>query len=289
MNKNLFTTLQGIATKPMPYSAYSSFAMYNDPYVSNKFLELHLNPSIDLLSKVSTTIAQEIEWINRRFKVDTTTRICDFGCGPGLYTSQWAKAGAKATGLDISERSILYAQQYAKQKNLDVEYICQDFLTYVSAKKFNIITMIFSIFCEFNHEQRACLLERFYNLLEDDGMVLLDVFSINHFKEMEEKEATFEASFDGNFWGNFWSDKPYYLFKSCFKYDEEYLTLDKYTIVDAEQTREIYLWKQYFDLISLNTEFKENGFEIIESYSDLSGKTFQPNSPTIAIIAKKLQ
>jgi hypothetical protein len=38
----------------------------------------------------------------------------------------------------------------------------------------------------------------------------------------------------------------------------------------------------------LSEEFEENGFKVDELYSDVAGKTFDPKSTEIAVVAKKL-
>ena len=50
----------------------------------------------------------------------------------------------------------------------------------------------------------------------------------------------------------------------------------------------MYNWLQYFNKDSLKREFEENGFKVEELYSDVAGKTFTPESPEIAIVAKKV-
>ena len=49
----------------------------------------------------------------------------------------------------------------------------------------------------------------------------------------------------------------YYGFLNTFKYNEEKITLDKYTIIEETRTRVIYNWLQYFNQDSLRKEFEE--------------------------------
>ncbi len=284
----IFSELQKVSNKPKPYSTYNATSFWNDPYISKQLLNIHVNPKTDMFTRNSEAVSKEINWINKRFKIGADTKICDFGCGPGLYASQWAKAGAQVTGIDVSEQSITYAKQHAKKEGVEVEYLCQDYLQYPFNKKYDLITMIFCIYCELNPKQRANLLSKFRSLLNDNGAVLLDVYSLKGFDEKTEKEVSFGCSSHScSTWTKFWSPEYHYLFTSYFKYDVEQLTLDKYTIIEEEKLREVYIWIQYFSLQSLKAEFEANGFEIIEHYSDLSGKEYQSDSQTIAIVAKK--
>jgi 2-polyprenyl-6-hydroxyphenyl methylase/3-demethylubiquinone-9 3-methyltransferase len=48
--------------------------------------------------------------------------ILDVGCGGGLLTEGLAKAGANATGIDMSDQIIEVAKQHASSENLPISY-----------------------------------------------------------------------------------------------------------------------------------------------------------------------
>ena len=74
---------------------------------------------------------------------------------------------------------------------------------------------------------------------------------------------------------------------SAFKYDDEKLSLDKYTIIEETRTRVIYNWLQYFDEASLQREFEESGFQVAGLYADVAGAPLTPDAPEMAIVARK--
>ena len=74
---------------------------------------------------------------------------------------------------------------------------------------------------------------------------------------------------------------------NTFKYEEEKISLDKYTIVEETGTRVVYNWLQHFSRESLQDEFTANGFKVEGVYSDVAGTPFNPKSPEIAIVAVK--
>jgi len=119
--------------------------------------------------------------------------------------------------------------------------------------------------------------------LKSDGSVLLDVYSLCSFNKKEES-----SNYELNQLNGFWSPKDYYCFVNTFKYEQEKVTLDKYTIIEQSGKRVIYNWLQYYSESSLRNEFEENGFRVKELYSDVAGKAFTPESTEIAIVAKKL-
>ena len=51
-----------------------------------------------------------------------TYKVLDVGCGGGILTEALAKAGAQATGIDLSEESIKAAKYHAQQQGLNIDY-----------------------------------------------------------------------------------------------------------------------------------------------------------------------
>ncbi|MCK5032853.1 MAG: 3-demethylubiquinone-9 3-O-methyltransferase [Calditrichia bacterium] len=49
-------------------------------------------------------------------------RILDIGCGGGLLSEEFAKKGAKVTGIDISEKSLEIAKNHTLESKLTINY-----------------------------------------------------------------------------------------------------------------------------------------------------------------------
>ena len=93
-----------------------------------------------------------------RFIIGNGKKIGDFGCGPGLYSTQFAKSGAEVTGIDFSERSIKYAKKTAEENNLNIDYIQQNYLKFVTDKKFDLIKMIYCDICDLSTKTRKIII-----------------------------------------------------------------------------------------------------------------------------------
>jgi 2-polyprenyl-3-methyl-5-hydroxy-6-metoxy-1,4-benzoquinol methylase len=278
----MFKELEEINFRPAPFQFYTAEELWTDEHTSKKMLEHHLNESIDVSSRNIKFINRSVEWICSQFNLDKTKSICDFGCGPGLYTTRFAERGYKVTGIDFSKRSIDYAKKVSNEKGLEIDYIQQNYLTWKTDKKFDLITLIMCDFCALSPGQREELLQKIYMLLKPNGSVLLDVYSIKSFNQRDE-----QTLFEIDLLNGFWSAEKYYGFQKTFKYDAEKVILDKYTIVEKNRIRVFYNWLQYFDRESLNSELERNNFIIENIYSDVAGSEFDLESGEMAVILKR--
>ena len=280
---DLYTVLARVVAKPAPFSAYTASALWVDSHRSQQMLGFHLNPRIDVASRRATFINESAEWMIGEFGLSTGKRVIDFGCGPGLYATRLASCGASITGVDFSPTSVAYAREQAERSGLQISFHQANYLDFEPDGTFDLITMIMCDFCALSPTQRKGLLSKFHKILKPSGSVLLDVYSLSAFEQREEA-ATYEV----NQLNGFWSPNKYYGFQNTFKYDEDKVVLDKYTIVEFEHTRQVYNWLQYFAPEDLEREFKEARFSVKDFYSDVAGSPYDRESSEFAVIANKV-
>lgn len=278
----MFTKLEEIYQRPAPFSEYTADELWTNEHTSRQMLKYHLNEDIDLSSRNGQFIESSVKWMIDYFKIDKFMRVADFGCGPGLYTSRLGQVSEKVTGIDFSKNSLEYAREYAAQKQLGVEYVHSNYLNFKTEKCFDLIIQIMCDFCALSPAQRSILLQNMYDMLKPGGAVLLDVYSLYAFERCESKALCAENLLDG-----FWSPNKYYGFLNVFKYPQEQLALDKYTIVEAGRIRTVYNWLQYFSPDKLGKEFIARGFEIEALLGDVCGNPYNVNASEFALIARK--
>jgi cyclopropane fatty-acyl-phospholipid synthase-like methyltransferase len=279
----MFGELEKINERPEPFQFYTASDLWTDEHMSKQMLSFHLDEGLDVSSRNIAFIDRSVDWIAARFNIGARKKVADFGCGPGLYTERLAKCGANVTGIDFSKRSIQYAQETANREGLPIRYVNRNYLDFETNERFDLILMIMCDFCALSPAQRKTMLAKFHRILEPAGSVLLDVYSLNAFSEREEK-----AVYESNLLDGFWSPDKYYGFLNTFKYEKEKVVLDKYTIIEADRTRTIYNWLQYFSPEDVATEFAACGFAIDNYYADVAGTPFSSQSKEFAVIANKL-
>jgi 2-polyprenyl-3-methyl-5-hydroxy-6-metoxy-1,4-benzoquinol methylase len=280
----MFNKLEAINARPKPFEFYTASELWTDEHISQQMLALHLNEHVDAASRNAAFIDRSVGWIASHFDIDRGKRVADFGCGPGLYATRLAQRGACVTGIDFSKRSIEYGREVARRKGLPITFVHQDYLEFTTEDRFDLILMIMCDFCALSPAQRRTLLRTFHTLLVPDGAVLFDVYSLAAYRERQEA-----ATYGPNLLNGFWSPQKYYGFLNTFKYDEEKLVLDKYTLVEATRTWTIYNWFQHFTPEALERELVESGLVVQSFYSDVAGSPYSPASREFAVVARKME
>ena len=279
----MFEELERINERPKPFQFYTAIDLWTDEHTSKQMLSFHLNEAIDVSSRNAEFIKRSVEWIASEFNIGRNFKIADFGCGPGLYAAPLAKRGAAVTGIDFSKRSIEYAKEVAARERLDISYVERNYLEFETEDRFDLVLMIMCDFCALSPTQRKGILNKFHRFLKPRGAVLLDVYSLSAFEQKEEV-ATYEV----NQLNGFWSPNKYYGFLNTFKYDDEKVALDKYTIIELGRTRNVYNWLQYFSPMDLEREFIEAGFSVKGLFSDVAGTPYDLKSDEFAVISSRV-
>jgi SAM-dependent methyltransferase len=272
----MYDLLNDISKRPEPFSRYTVKELWTRPHLARQMLGYHLSQESDLASRKVESIDRVVEWIDAQLDI-SEKRMCDLGCGPGLYTQRFASRGAKVTGVDISAHSLDYAEA---QNTQTIKYIEADYLSDDLPTGFDVITLIYTDLCALSPTQRQKLLGRMREMLNPDGHIVLDVAAIGSFAQKEEVTII-----QDKLMGGFWAPGDYVGIQRTFVYPEERLSLDRYLIVEPSETWQIYNWFQYFTPESIEAELQNAGLEIDQMVGDLSGAPLKQGSEFIGIVA----
>ncbi|HIT91299.1 MAG TPA: methyltransferase domain-containing protein [Candidatus Merdenecus merdavium] len=276
MLKNISTILQ----IPEIYEKTES-AFWEDEYISKKMLENHLNPNFDGASRNLKFIEDSVHWIKDTIPPSENKLLLDVGCGPGIYTELFEKRGYQVTGVDFSRRSINYARESATNKNLNVSYVCQNYLALNLPVKFDVITMIYCDYGALSIQDRKTLTEKIYHHLKPGGKFLLDVFSVGKFNTLQEQQVWDYSNNNG-----FWCNQPYLALNRCLKYPEN-VALEQTSIITKDDIITYNLWTTYFTEQTLAEEFINAGFKRYRVFSDVRGTPYDEKEFTLALILEK--
>ena len=277
----LFEFLLEVNRRPEPFAEYTARELWTDPHTAEQMLTYHLNETVDAASRNHAFLDRSADWIVSHFELGSGSKVVDFGCGPGLYAQRLSRTGMRVTGIDFSANSLRYARETAAGEGLDIDYVEADYLSFETDQRFDLIMMIMCDFCALSPNQRASLLRKFHSMLADGGAILLDVYS-PHMFDTREESATYEV----NLLNGFWSSDEYHGFLNTFKYDEERVLLDKYTIVERDRTRRVFNWLKCFTPSELDKEFAECGLQVVERWNDVAGGAYDSDASEFAVVAR---
>lgn len=119
------------------------FPFGDDEHISGEMLKAHLDPDFEGASRKLPFIEKSVRWIGELAPAGDYRRMIDFGCGPGLYGERLARTGYEVTGVDMSRRSIAYAERSAREKGLDIRYLQKNYLQMDLGETFDFATMIY--------------------------------------------------------------------------------------------------------------------------------------------------
>jgi len=246
------------ATKRPAVYSKGTAQMWVDEYISDRLLEIHLNPDIDLASRKKTTIQKTVQWILSKV-VGDRLEILDLGCGPGLYAEELAQKGHVVTGMDFSANSIRYARESAGQKKLDITYLQQNYLDLQEENRYDLILMIFTDFGVLLPEEQKKLLASVHRALKPGGKFLFDVLNEN-FPVNKDGSRSWESAANG-----FWRAGPYLVLSESMYYKEQEVTLTQHVVVDESRKVEVYrFWIHTFSPAALEELLSMYNFRAIE-------------------------
>lgn len=269
--------------KPEPFTPGEPL-FWDDPHISAQMLEVHLNPDIDTASRRAETIDRSVKWLMEALELKPGDSVLDLGCGPGLYTSRFARAGLNVTGVDTSRRSIEYAVTYANKNKLDICYRYQNYLELQDENQYHAAFLIYGDFCPLNPEQRSTLLHKVHRALKPNGRFVLDVTTRECRKKHGVKNGWYAAE------NGFWKPGPHLVLEDGFDYPEQSIWLDQYIIVEANGNLSVYRnWFQDYTPESITAELSQAGFAVESLWGDLTGIPYTPESEWIGLVAHRVE
>lgn len=209
--------------------------------------------------------------------------VLDIGCGPGLYSNKLAKLNYSVTGIDISQSAIKYAQKYAKEKDIKVNFEKSDIFSYTPTQNYNNVLLIYYIYSFFSSSKRKILLKKIYNLLENKGTFILDVPSINYYNKLNEIKLWDYFPISNNF-----MEEEFLSLFNLKKYGDG-LLLNQTIYILEDSNIAIFDWLQHFDLEGIKAEINQAGFTIVSERANIAGSKYDSDSNSIAIVCQKIE
>lgn len=220
--------LERLAGRP-PVFTPGTEQMWSEPHISHFMLEANLDPEWEAASRPHETISNSIKWLVGEISPPPPARILDLGCGPGLYSLPLAGEGYEVLGMDISSRSINYARQQARGKNLQLKYRELDYRELDFTNYFDVVLLIYCDLGALINSDRDLVLKKIIQALRPGGFFVFDVFT--HARRGEKAVGkSWEVAREG-----FWSSLPHLVLSETFFYPEEDAFLDQHLVLEENR------------------------------------------------------
>ena len=267
--------------KPEPFTPGEE-RFWDDPHISAQMLKAHLNPNNDQASRRPETVERSVAWLIDELGLKPGDSVLDLGCGPGLYAARFAERGLQVTGVDYSRRSIAYAQEFASQNGLEIEYRYQNYLELADENRYDSALLIYGDFCPLTPEQRVQLLQNVRRALKPGKFFALDVTTRRHRQKHGNRNNWYAVE------TGFWKPGPHLVLEEGFDYHAESIYLDQAIVIEADGKISVYRnWFQDFTIDTISAELAAGGFAIQSAWSDLTGKPLSEKSDWIGLITQR--
>ena len=275
----MYEMLKQLAVRPDPYSTTTTKDLWTRPHIARQMLAYHLDQETSLASRPIAEIEAIVGWLDSEL-VLADKRVCDLGCGPGLYATRMAQRGADVLGVDFSTVSIAHAESQASTSLGGPTYRIADYMEEELPSDFDLITLIYFDYCALSPKDRQVLLGKIRSMLRPGGKLVMDVVAASAFTQAHEQLAIEE-----NLMAGFWSDKDYVGIHRTWLYEDQMLSLDHYVIAETTGQWEVLNWMQYFSPNQLVGELKNAGFAVDVLAGGMTGQALTDASREIAVIA----
>ena len=202
------------SSPPVPWAEGDNIP-WNEPGFSGRMLKEHLSQDHDAASRRFATIDKQVEWIHTSLLTKVPSKILDLGCGPGFYSERLARLGHTCHGIDYSPASIEYAITTTNHDRLTCSYECWDLRQADFPGGNRLVMLIYGEFNIFRPADAAMILDKAWQALDVDGILLLEPHTCRMVKSLGEEPASWYSSASGLFSNdahlvlheNFWDEK----------------------------------------------------------------------------------
>lgn len=211
----------------------------------------------------------------------TDGRICELGCGTGIMTEKFAKAGYQMIGLDKSVDMLAIAKQKQEETKSDILYLNQDMTEMELDKPVDAcISVCDSMNYLLQEEEMSALFERVKKYLTPGGLFIFDLKTVYCYRNVIGNQTWVEQDEEVSYiWENFF-------------YEDQDINEYMLTIFRKQPDSGLYErmeeahYQRAYSPERLKSLLAEAGLTLVDSFDEDMESPIRENSERIYLIAK---
>ncbi len=252
---------------------------WHEPAFSKRMLQAHLSQEHDRASRRFETIDKQVAWVHQHVLRATTARILDLGCGPGFYTTRFARLGHSCVGIDVSPASIEHARSEAEREALSCEYRLEDLGDADLGSGFDLVLFTFGELNCFPPANAETILAKARHALSPGGALVVEAQTEQLVRSLAQQEPTWFSASQGIF-----CDEPHLCLREGDWHPDSRAATERYFVValgsgevaSYVNTTQAYADGEYVDAL------QRAGFTEVERHLSLAGDAVEAAADSAA-------
>lgn len=230
---------------------------FEDWFESDEYLEVYKHRNFQDAENLVSLILNV-------WNIKINSSILDLACGAGRHSIIFAKKGFDVTGVDLSRKLLSIAKENCRNENLKIDFIRGDLRNFLTAKKFDLITNLFTSFGYFiNDDDNYRIFQSAKEHLKNNGFFVFDYFN----KQFLEKNLNSNSSEN-------WNDL---IINQNRKIIGKRI-VKQISITKNNHTKEFIESVRLFSSTELLEKLNEFGFTILKTFGNYKGEEFDINN-----------
>jgi SAM-dependent methyltransferase len=244
----------------------------------------HLSQQHDAASRRFPKISAQVAWIHRELLGERPCKILDLCCGPGLYTSRFARLGHKCVGIDYAPASIAYAVRLAHEQELGCIYLQEDVRQARYGTGYGLAMLVHGEFNTFHPSDARNILSKAHAALAPGGVLLLEPMRAEAVERWAKSGTHWRTAPKGLF-----SDRPHLYLEEQFWDEPSRTHTTRYFVVDAAtgQVDAHASTQKAYSRDDLRELLAECGLHSVQFYPSLVGVPDESQSNFFVAVAQK--
>lgn len=203
-------------------------------------------------------------------------KVLDVPCGQGRHSVELAKKGFQVTGVDYSSTALKAAKKWARENKVSPIFIKQDMRFLKIKERFDAVVMLGNSFGYFSDADNKKVIIGVSRLLKDGGFFI--IHQLNPIEALRQfgNENSFEIP------------EGYVKMEDIFFDQFSFIKGSRWVVVRDKNKEILNVKLRIYTFPEISSLFSSYKLNIVKVYGSFDMKPYQFNSPSMIIVAKKM-